>query len=121
MKTLHLSLALLLTAVPLLANAGVVLTCSTAGDALDYVEFVQASNGSFIKIHGLDESVDTYKIRSSLNSIARGDSDTLIGQKSSSLQFGGSITDSVLVRITDGQKTAFLARGGVVYTLNCRK
>lgn len=99
----------------------VILSCSTPGDALDDVQFVQDGAVTFIRISQMDESIERYELRSSLKNIIKGDSDTLVAVAANAEDFGGATTNALLVRVLPGQKNAFLAKDGMVFTLNCRK
>jgi hypothetical protein len=98
-----------------------ILACSTAGDALDDVKFIQTDDEAIIRISQMDESVEEFVVRSSFRNIVNGDSDTLIAAAVNSEDFGGATTNAILIRVLPGQKTAFLANNGMVFTLNCRK
>ena len=113
--------ALALVSLNAMAADKQILACSTPGDALDDVQLVETSRGAVIRISQMDESIEEYAIRSSLKNIAKGDSDTLIGVAANSEEFGGAVTNAVLIRVLPGQKSAFLAKDGLVFTLNCRK
>ncbi len=114
--------ALTLLSLNAFAAEKMILACSTAGDALDDVQFIQKDDkSSLIRISNMDDSVEEYEIRTSLKNVIKGDSDTLIAAAANSEDFGGATTNAVLVRILPGQKSAFLAKDGLVFTLNCRK
>ncbi len=98
-----------------------VLACTTAGDALDDVKFIQTDKMEVIRIYQMDESVEEYEVRTGLRNLAKGDSDTLIASAANTEEFGGAMTNSILIRVLPGQKTAYLAKDGMVFTLNCRK
>lgn len=98
-----------------------VLACSTPGDALDDVKFIQKDGEALIRISQMDESIEEYVVRSSFKNIVKGDSETLIASAANSEEFGGAITNSILIRVLPGQKSAFLAKDGMVFNLNCRK
>lgn len=103
------------------AQEKVLLDCTTPGDALDAVKLVQKDDSSIIRISGMDESVQEYTIRSNLRNIAKGEADTLVGTSENSEEFGGAVTNAVLIRVLPGQKSAFLASNGAVFNLNCFK
>lgn len=98
-----------------------ILACSTPGDALDDVKFIQKDNVSLIRISQMDESIEEYEVRSSFKNLVKGDSDTLIAAAANSEDFGGATTNAILIRVLPGQKSAYLAKDGMVFNLNCRK
>ena len=96
------------------------LACSTPGDAIGAVDVIVKTNGSsVVRVSGLDDSVVEYKIISGLSDLKKKTSTTIIAQGSKSIEFGGAITKSVLLRVLDGQKEARLAERGTVFFLNC--
>jgi hypothetical protein len=119
------SLIVLLTVFSAMASAAdtTVLGCSTGGFALSEVNLVQKADGSSViavrRSEADDAPVVSYTIRSSLSNIVKGDADTLVGVGRGSVRAGGAQTKSVLLRVSPGQKKAFLAMGGDVYDLNC--
>ena len=104
------------------ANAGVVLQCTTPGDALNDVQLIDnGAKAPTLNVSFLDDSVVSMVISSSLKNIKAGDSDTLIAAKDLDNVFGGGIADAALLRVLPGQKSARLAMNGMVYILNCYK
>lgn len=114
-----ISLILMLSA-SAFASEKVVLVCSTPGGALDAVELIQVENKSLIRVSYMSEEQEEFVIESSLRNILAKQADTLVGLSSKSVEYGGSISDAVLLRVLPGQKRAVLASGGTVYKLICR-
>ena len=98
-----------------------VLSCSTAGDAVGEVVLIESKQGNRIDVHDLNDSVTRYKVKRSYKHIKAGDSDTLVGEGTQSIAFGGAVSDAVLMRIFKGSKGARLAVNGVVMFLKCRR
>lgn len=114
-----LTLAFVLVSFSSFAADKVVLTCSTAGDGLDAVEFIQRGSSSIVKVSQLDDSSVEYTLRTDFKNILKGDGDTVIGYTDKSQEFGGAITDAALIRVTPSKKSAFLSVNGIIYKLNC--
>ncbi len=103
----------------------VVLQCDTHGDALDGVKLTENSvtHVALLKIgYPTDENSEVvFTLKTSLDNIRKGISDTLIGVKDpTDVGFGGGVAGA-LIRVADGMKNAYLATSGVVYTLECQK
>lgn len=99
----------------------VVLSCSTVGDAVGDVVLVEMVHGNRIDIHDLNDSVTTYRVKRSYKHIKRNDSDTFVGVGEKSIEFGGAVSDSLLLRVFKGNKEARLGVSGMVMFLKCRK
>jgi hypothetical protein len=129
MKFILLTLAMI--SFSAMAADKVILECITPGDALEVVQLIQKNNSAVIRIEFLedDDSEDgsgnvgseEYAISTSFKNILAGDSDTLIGLGVNSESFGGGRTNAVLMRVLTGQKSAYLAKDGMVYNLDCHK
>lgn len=105
-----------------MADDKVLLSCSTPGGALAELQLIESKSGPKIAIdysESDEDEVVSYKIRSSLKNIAKGDSDTLVGLGTETNSYGGAASDAVLLRVLPGQKKAFLAARGLVFDLNC--
>jgi hypothetical protein len=112
-----LLLAFLCLSAATMAQDRVVLTCTTAGDAFDAVEFIETSSGNEIQISYLDETVDSYKTERSFKHIKKRGADTFVAEGPNANPFGGSVSDSILVRIFKGASSGRLAANGFVYYL----
>jgi hypothetical protein len=98
-----------------------VLSCSTAGDAVDEVALIEGEQGNRIEVRDLNDGVTGYKVKRDFKHVKENDSDTLIGMGAQSITFGGAISDAVLMRVFKGGKEARLAVNGVVMFLKCKK
>jgi hypothetical protein len=103
------------------AGEKLVLMCSTPGDALDAVQLIQAGDKSLIRVSYLNDTFEDFVIETNLKNIVAKQADTLVGTSSKSIEFGGAVSDAVLLRVMPGQKRAVLASGGTVYKMNCFK
>lgn len=101
------------------ASEKLVLLCSTPGDALDAVQLIQSGDKSLIRISYLNDTSEDFVIETSLKNIAAKKADTLVGTNDKSIEFGGAVSDAVLLRVLPGQKRAVLASGGTVFKMNC--
>jgi hypothetical protein len=115
---LILSLLLALSANAFAAEK-LVLMCSTPGDALDAVQLIQAGDKALIRVSYLNDTFEDFVIETNLKNIVAKQADTLVGTTSKSIEFGGAVSDAVLLRVMPGQKRAVLASGGTVYKMNC--
>jgi hypothetical protein len=116
-----LSFILLVLTFNAFASEKIILSCTTPGDALDDVNLIVSGDKAVIRVRYLDDSHHEFLSRTTLKNILKGEADTLIGMTSESLEFGGAISNSVLLRVLPGQKKAYLAKDGIVYFLTCRK
>lgn len=82
--------------------------CSTGGDALDYVEI----KNSELTVGYLSEKIEKFEIRSFIGT-------TIIASKPTAIEFGGMISDSVLMNISEDRKFGTLAMNGDIFFLNC--
>lgn len=117
--------ALILTSLSVFAADKPVLGCSTSGDGLAYLEMSERSDGKAkitIRFTEADEETPkAYDLRTGLKNIKKGDSDTLVGYGSKAESFGGANTDSLLIRVLQGGKKAYLGVKDTVFELNCFK
>ena len=114
-----ITITLLVLSVASLAADKTVLTCSTAGDAIDAVEFVVTSGKNEVRVSHLNDTVDTYKTDRTFKNIAAKDSDTIIATGKDSYAFGGALSDAILIRVFKGAKSARMSLNGSVLFLNC--
>ena len=98
-----------------------VLSCSTVGDAVGEVVLIETVQGNRIDIHDLNDSVTSYSVKRSYKHIKRNDSDTFVGVGEKSIEFGGAVSDALLLRVFKGNKEARLGVSGMVMFLKCRK
>jgi hypothetical protein len=116
-----ISLLLLTLSVNAFASEKKILVCTTPGDALNAVELIQTGKKNIIRVSSLDDSSEDFISRSSFANIVKKEADTLVASTNKSIEFGGAVTDSVLLRVLPGQTKAYLAKDGVVYYLTCFK
>lgn len=114
-----LVLALTLISFNAFATEVVVLECTTPGDALDAVQLIEKGNKSILRILTLAETKHDYVLNRNLKNIKKGAADTLIGTSKKSIEFGGAVSDAVMIRVFPGQREARMAANGTVYFLNC--
>jgi hypothetical protein len=99
-----------------------VLSCTTAADALSSAEIIETNSKTrYLRVNYMNDEVKNYKLDRNLKNIKVGVSDTFVGTTSESSDFGGAISDAILLRFFDGAKTARLGMDGSVYFLNCTK
>ncbi|RYZ93309.1 MAG: hypothetical protein EOP06_01330 [Proteobacteria bacterium] len=112
---------------PAFAQAGEisanVMVCSSSGFALANLSIDEGGKTGGIVYITLSEADDAqtlkYAITSGMKDIQKGTSATVIARSANSKDVSDSMTDSVLIRVLDGQKRAILALNGTVYRLNC--
>lgn len=97
-----------------------ILQCSTAGDALGAVDVILKNGKPFIVVSDLsDNPGELYSVVSGFKDLQKGTSTTIIGQKKGGGSFGGALSDAVLLRVLAGQRKAYFAENGIVFTLHC--
>ncbi len=94
-----------------LARSESTLNCSTSGDALDSVVLTGRGNSFKIEVTLPSGKTEIY-------SASRIPQNTLLGRSANSDDFGGSVSDAILLTIN--KNTGYLARRGYVYALSCR-
>lgn len=99
-----------------------ILLCSTGGDAIGAVDvLVRSDKKTVVRVTELDDSppVD-YIIQSGFKYLLKNDhSTTIIAQEADGAIFGGGYSKASLLRVLPNAKTAFFAKEGYVYELNC--
>ena len=114
-----MALALVVLGQSAMASETTVLRCSSVGDALSLLE-VKSSGTVAVTVGSGDATPATnYVVQSGLADVSSGTSATLVAQKPGGSSFGGALDKSILLRVIDGQKSAYLAMDGVVYRLRC--
>ena len=102
-----------------------ILTCGS--DGIGLAELAVDEGGKtggviYITLSEDDEAKpEKFNIVSGLKDVKNGTSATLIASSEKSESFGGNMTDSVLIRVLNGQKKAVLAYKGSVYRLACTR
>jgi hypothetical protein len=115
MKTLMLTIMILWS--PFFAEAAITIECSTSGDALGVVQIIESRGENVIKVTYSNDESETWKLEN-INS-KKTESKILIGSKKPGAIFGGAFSDSVLLVLDEGNRSAHLAANGKVYILNC--
>ncbi|GAB4406787.1 MAG: hypothetical protein OHK0056_06130 [Bacteriovoracaceae bacterium] len=82
--------------------------CTTDGDALDFVEI----KDNKLTVGYMSEETETFEVKSFYGT-------TIIASKPSAYEFGGMISDSVLMNINEDRSFGTLSMGGNVYFLRC--
>lgn len=99
-----------------------ILQCSSAGDAIGAVDVVLRDGKPTIEVSDLsDNPPELYPVLSGFKDLKKGTSTTIVAQKEGGLSFGGGLSDAVLLRVLAGQKSAYFAQNGNVFTLRCKK
>jgi hypothetical protein len=112
-------------------GAGLVIRCSTAGDALGAVD-VYALNSKTIVIRESDMAggrtvyaVSALPGSGLIVALERGQALTLVGMTKKSIAFGGGISNAALLRLgakptqAGVRRSGYYARGGNVYMITC--
>lgn len=100
-----------------------IINCSSGGFALAHLSIDEGGKTGGIVYITLSEADDApiykYNIVSGLKDVQNGTSATVIARSEKSEDVSDAMTDSILIRLLDGQKRAVLSMDGTVYRINC--